>query len=39
MTCIDKDNTIINTNELHNYNNNHDDDQDGQLMVMIRFPV
>lgn len=37
MTCIDKDNIIINTNELHNYNNN-DDDQDGQLMVMIRFP-
>lgn len=37
MTCIDKDNTIINTNELHNYNNN--DDQDGQLMVMIIFPV
>lgn len=37
MTCIDKDNTIINTNELHNYNNN-DDDQDGQLMVMIIFP-
>lgn len=37
MTCIDKDNIIINTNELHNYNNNHDD-QNGQLMVMIIFP-